>query len=43
MQITELGMVKEVSLEQKPNAASPMWVTEEGIVREVSPEQKEFS
>ena len=35
MEVTELGIVKEVRREQCQNALSPMEVTELGIVNEV--------
>ena len=41
MEVTELGMVTEVSPEQPEKAPSPMEVTELGMVTEVSPEQLE--
>ena len=39
MEVTELGMVTEVSSEQLRKADSPMEVTELPMVAEVSPEQ----
>ena len=35
MDVTELGIVNEVRLEQYSNALSPMEMTESGIVSEV--------
>ena len=40
MEVTELGIVNEVRLEQSSNAQSPMEVTELGIVNEVRREQR---
>ena len=41
MEVTELGMVTEVSPEQSAKAPSPIDVTELGMATEVSPEQPE--
>ena len=41
MDVTELGMVTEVSEVQPRNAPFPMDVTESGMVTEVSPVQPE--
>ena len=39
MEVTELGMLTEVSAEQPKNAPGPMEVTELGMLTEVSAEQ----
>ena len=41
MDVTELGIVNEVSPEQPWKAPSPIDVTELGMVKEVSPEHPE--